>query len=205
MLDFLSLKKNPKWLVGYSDFTVFHLAMYRLGVQTFHATMPISFDDAQGVESLRVALFGENLNQKFTAHELNVKGVAQGRLIGGNLSIIYSLQGTPYALLPDNAILFIEDLDEYLYHVDRMMMSLELSGQLSKIKGLLVGGMSDMKDNAIPFGKNAFEIIREHAEKFGIPVAFDFPAGHRKPNVALRFGATVELKVGAEFSELAYL
>lgn len=204
MLDFSPLKKNPKWLVGYSDFTVFHLAMYRLGMQSFHATMPINFSDKQGVDSLRSALFGENISQQFAAHELNVKGAAQGRLIGGNLSIIYSLQGTPYALLPDNAILFIEDLDEYLYHVDRMMMSLELCGQLSKIKGLVVGGMSDMKDNTIPFGKNACEIIREHAMKFRIPIAFGFPAGHQQPNMAMRFGAAVELRVGGDGSELCY-
>jgi len=202
LLDLSLLKKNPKWLVGYSDFTVLHLALYRLGVQSLHATMPINFDDEQGVQSLRAALFGENLNQKFAAHELNVKGVAQGRLIGGNLSIIYSLQETPYALLPDNAILFIEDVDEYLYHIDRMMMNLELSGQLSKIKGLLVGSMSDMKDNSVAFGRNAQEIIREHAEKFNIPVAFNFPAGHQKPNVALRFGAEVELRVEENFSAL---
>ncbi|MDR2938540.1 MAG: LD-carboxypeptidase, partial [Prevotellaceae bacterium] len=154
--------------------------------------------------SLRAALFGENSNQKFAPHKLNINGVAQGKLVGGNLSIIYSLQGTPYSLLPDNAILFIEDLDEYLYHIDRMMMNLELSGALRKIKGVLVGGMSDMRDNAIPFGKNALEIIREHAEKFNIPVAFNFPAGHQKPNTALRLGAEIKLEVREEFSTLTY-
>ena len=205
LLDLSPLKKNPKWLVGYSDFTVFHLALYRLGVQSLHAAMPISFDDVEGVKSLRAALFGESLSTTFPAHELNVRGTARGTLIGGNLSIIYSLQGTPYALLPDNAILFIEDLDEYLYHVDRMMVNLALCGQLSKIKGLLVGSMSGMKDNSVPFGKNAQEIIREHAEKLGIPVAFSFPAGHEKPNVALRFGAAVELRVEGKLSEVAYL
>ncbi len=205
LLDLSPLKNNPKWLVGYSDFTVLHLALHRLGVQSFHATMPISFADKQGVHSLRAALFGETLNQQFPAHELNIKGIAQGRLVGGNLSIIYSLQGTPAALLPDNAILFIEDLDEYLYHVDRMMMNLELSGQLGRIKGLLVGGMSDMKDNTIPYGKNAVEIIHEHVSKFHIPVAFGFPAGHQQPNFAMRFGAEVELRVEEESVELVYL
>ncbi len=204
-LDLLSLKKNPKWLAGYSDFTVMHLALYRLGVQSLHATMPISFSDTKGVEALRAALFGESLNQKFAAHELNVAGVAGGKLVGGNLSIIYSLQGSPYALLPDNAILFIEDLDEYLYHVDRMMMNLELCGQLQKVKGLLVGGMSDMKDNTIAYGKSALEIIREHAEKFNVPVAFGFPAGHQRPNLAMRFGAEVELRVEDDSATLAYL
>ncbi|MDR1023925.1 MAG: LD-carboxypeptidase [Prevotellaceae bacterium] len=204
-INFSGLRTSPKWLVGYSDTTAFHLALYRLGVESLHAAMPFKFSDTASVESLHTALFGQNIGREFAPHELNVEGVAAGRLTGGNLSIIYSLQATPYALLPDDAVLFVEDVDEYLYHLDRMALNLALSGKLGKIKALLVGGMTNMKDNAAPYGKSAYEIIYEHVRPLNIPVAFGFPAGHQTPNMALSLGRKVQLTVNSERAELRYL
>jgi muramoyltetrapeptide carboxypeptidase len=203
-VDFSWLKKAPKWLAGYSDITAFHLALYRLGVESLHAAMPFKFTNEASVDSLHAALFGHDVSTEFAPHELNVKGAATGRLIGGNLSIIYSLQATPYELLPNNAILFIEDVDEYLYHLDRMMLNFALSGKLSKLKALLVGGMTEMKDSVGGYGKSACEIISEHTRPLNIPVAFGFPAGHQDPNIALCLGREVQLDVTAERVMLQY-
>ena len=197
-LDFSGLQKAPKWLVGYSDVTAFHLALYRLGVESLHAAMPFKFTDAASVNSLRAALFGQEAGRVLAPHALNVNGAAAGRLTGGNLSIIYSLQATPYELMPGGAVLFIEDVDEYLYHLDRMMLNLALSGKLSKLSALLVGGMTEMKDSAGGYGKSAYEIISEHARPLNIPVAFGFPAGHQDPNMALCMGREVHLEVSDE-------
>jgi muramoyltetrapeptide carboxypeptidase len=203
-VDFAGLRKNPKWLAGYSDITAFHLALYRLGVESLHAAMPFKFSDAASVDSLHAALFGRDVSRELAPHPLNVKGKAAGRLTGGNLSIIYSLQATPCELLPDGVVLFIEDVDEYLYHVDRMMLNLALSGKLSKLKALLVGGMTEMKDSVGGYGKSAYEIISEHARPLNIPVAFGFPAGHQDPNVALCMGREVLLEVTDERATVKY-
>lgn len=203
-VDFSGLRKAPRWLVGYSDVTAFHLALYRLGVESLHAAMPFKFTDAESVNSLHAALFGEELSLTVAPHRLNVKGAAAGRLTGGNLSIIYSLQATPFELLPSDAVLFLEDVDEYLYHLDRMMLNLALSGKLAKINALLVGGMTEMKDSAGGYGKSAYEIISEHARPLNIPVAFGFPAGHQDPNLALYMGREVLLEVDDERVALSY-
>jgi muramoyltetrapeptide carboxypeptidase len=129
------------------------------------------------------------------AHKLNRKGNAEGELVGGNLSILYALSGSISDINTNDKILFIEDLDEYLYHIDRMMMNLKRSGKLSYLKALIVGGMSDMKDNTVPFGKTAEEIIAEHVEEYSYPVCFGFPAGHIKNNYALKMGAIAKLNI----------
>lgn len=191
--------QHPKWLVGYSDVTVFHNLMSKLGIQSIHATMPINFPKDgvanSSVNSLVEVLMGHGIKVNVEPHNLNFKGEAKGTLTGGNLSVLYSLAGTPMDLIPDGRILFIEDLDEYLYHIDRMMMNLKVSGKLSKIAGLVVGGMSDMHDNAIPWGHLAYDTVVEVMNGYDIPVAFGFPAGHQEPNLAMIMGATVELKV----------
>jgi muramoyltetrapeptide carboxypeptidase len=194
--------EHPKWLVGYSDITVFHNLMSKLGIQSLHATMPINFPKDgvanSSVNSLVDALMGRSLKVTAQPHTYNNKGKANGILTGGNLSVIYSLAGTPIDLIPDGRILFIEDLDEYLYHIDRMMMNLKVSGKLSKIAGLVVGGMSDMRDNTIPWGHSAYDTVVEVMKDYDIPVAFGFPAGHQVPNLAMTMGATVELKVNED-------
>ncbi len=194
--------QHPKWLVGYSDITVFHNLMSKLGIQSIHSTMPINFPKNgvanSSVNSLVEALMGHSTKVNVEPHRLNIRGEAKGILTGGNLSVLYSLAGTPMDLIPDGRILFIEDLDEYLYHIDRMMMNLKVSGKLSKIAGLVVGGMSDMRDNTIPWGHSAYDTVVEVMKGYDIPVAFGFPAGHQEPNLAMTMGATVELKVNED-------
>jgi len=174
-----------KWMVGFSDITVLHLYFQsRLNCQSLHAAMPYQSGTSEGIshesiESMRKALFGELLEYAFPGHNLNFPGKASGMLIGGNLSVIYSLTGSDYIPEADNLILFLEDVDEYLYHIDRMMYNLKLNGLLGKIKGLIIGGMNRMHDNEIPFGKDAYRIIRDIVSKYDYPVCFGFSAGHQ--------------------------
>lgn len=196
-LDFSRFVKNPKWIIGYSDITVLHSHIHaNFGIETLHATMPINFSkNKEAVEALRKSLFGELLNYQIENHSLNKKGNAEGILIGGNLSLLYALSATKSDIDTKGKILFIEDLDEYLYHIDRMMMNLKRSGKLENLAGLIVGGMSDMKDNAVPFGKNAEEIILDAVKEYNFPVCFNFPAGHIDRNLALIFGRKISLSV----------
>lgn len=196
-LNFSLFQKNPKWIIGYSDITVLHSHIHtNFGIETLHATMPINFSQNQeAVETLRKSLFGEPLNYQIENHSLNKKGKAEGILIGGNLSLLYALCGSKSDLDTKGKILFIEDLDEYLYHIDRMMMNLKRSGKLENLAGIIVGGMSDMKDNLVPFGKNAEEIILDAVKEYDFPVCFNFPAGHIDRNLALIFGRQISLLV----------
>ena len=202
-LDFSKFLENPKWIVGYSDVTVLHAYLNQiLGVESIHGIMPFNFPkdltENESVKSLKNVLWGENNVYEIRSHELNREGVVSGKIIGGNLSVLYSISGTKYDIDTSGKILVLEDLDEYLYHVDRMMKNLKYSGKLENLKGLIVGGMTDMKDNQIPFGKTAYEIIRETVNEYDYPICFDFPVGHIENNVALVFGNNSELKVAKE-------
>ena len=198
-LDFTKFCSNPKWIVGYSDVTVLHAHIHQhFGVETLHALMPYNMgrDPSQdALETLIDALKGEPFSYEWKSSPLNRPGDAEGILVGGNLSILYALSGS--ASSPDTAgkILFIEDLDEYLYHLDRMMLNLKRSGKLEKLAGLLVGGLTDMHDNPVPFGKTAQEIIAAAVQGYDYPVCFDFPAGHIDNNLALILGRRVRLSV----------
>ena len=204
-IDFSEFRKKPKWMVGYSDITVLHSHIHQnFGIATIHATMPISFSkDAESLESLRKALFGESISYSFPEHPLNRKGSCEGILVGGNLSLLYALTGSDSDIDTKRKILFIEDLDEYLYHIDRMMINLKRSGKLAQLAGLVVGGMTDMKDNTIPFGKAAEEIILEAVSEYNYPVCFSFPAGHANKNVALMLGQKAKLNV-SKTTELVF-
>lgn len=208
-LDFTAFNKNPKWIIGYSDLTVLHSHIHaNFHTATLHATMPINFEkDVYSTESLRRALFGDQLlyTVENNSGEKNRIGNTEGLLIGGNLSLIYALQNSSSNLDTDGKILFLEDLDEYLYHIDRMILSLKRARKFSKLKGLIVGGMNDMKDNLIPFGKNAEQIIAEHVAAFNFPVCYGFPAGHGVKNYALLFGKNVKLTVNENTSKLLFL
>lgn len=204
-IEFTEFKKYPKWIVGYSDITVLHNAIHQIGVATLHATMPINFfKHADATQSMINALMGNHVVIKASHQLLNKCGESSGILVGGNLSLIYALSGTNFDLNTDDKILFIEDLDEYLYHVDRMMMQLKLSGKLKKLKGLIVGGMTDMKDNAIPFGKSANEIILDAVKEYDYPVCFNFPAGHIDDNYALYLGKETKLTVSVTKTEINF-
>jgi len=195
--NFNNLKNNSKWIVGYSDVTVLHSHLNNLGIASLHATMPINFESntMESLSSLKKSLFG-NLNSiECKAHPLNKFGKIEGNIVGGNLSILYSLLGSQSDIDTAGKILFIEDLDEYLYHIDRMMMNLKRNGMLGKLKGLIVGGMSDMNDNSIPFGKTAEQIILEHTKDYDFPICFGFPAGHLADNRSVRLGVHSTLEI----------
>ena len=199
-LDPKVIKANPKWIIGYSDITVLHSYLNQVvGMETIHATMPINLtSQAIGTESWKKLfhiLNGEMVDYLFPTSELNRKGKATGPIVGGNLSVLFSLRGTFCDLETDGRILFLEDLDEYLYHIDRMMMNLKISGKLKNLKGLVVGGMTEMKDNTVPFGKSAYEIIADAVSDYTYPVAFNFPAGHCEPNLPLILGRDIILDV----------
>lgn len=198
---------DPKWIVGFSDVTVFHQKMQRIGGESIHGSMPLNFSSntPEALETLVQALKGSPKAISAPASEFNKNGSKTGRLIGGNLSILYSLLGTDDQPDYSGSILFIEDLAEQIYHIDRMFHAFSKAGILDKIKGLVIGGMTDLKDTAIPFGKPYEEVTLSHFEYRNIPVAFNFPAGHIDDNCALVLGREVELTVDESGSKLSYL
>jgi muramoyltetrapeptide carboxypeptidase len=202
-IDFKRFIKNPKWLIGFSDLTVIHSHVNKnCDVETMHAPMSVTIPklNAQCLKVLKDTLFGERLSyssskQQASLEKLNRKGKATGVLTGGNLSLLYSLSGSSSEIDTSGKILFLEDLDEYLYHIDRMMMNLKRSGKLANLAGLIVGGATDMKDNDVPFGKTAEEIISEAVAEYTYPVVYGFPAGHIQNNFPLIMGRQVTLNV----------
>lgn len=197
LLDFTKFKQHPKWIVGFSDITVLHNHLNTMGYKSIHGIMPITVPRAtpEAIESLRISLFGEKLNYSIVSDSMNRSGNASGELVGGNLSILYSLLGSESAIDCKDKILFIEDLDEYLYHIDRMMMNLKRNGCLESIKGIIVGSMTKMKDNDIPWGKNAVQIVEDVTKKYTIPIIYNFPAGHIRDNRALVLGDMIHMEV----------
>lgn len=207
-VDFTQLRQHPKWLVGFSDVTALHSHLHNLGLESVHAIMPLLFPKegtADSVETLRKVLFGEELTYTVAPHALNRSGSAQGQLTGGNLSMLGTLAGTRSDSSTAGKILFLEDLDEYLYHIDRMMVHLDRSGKLENLAGLIVGDMSDMKDTVVPFGKTAYEIILEHTGKYNYPVCYGFPVGHEPLNLALVCGREAKLEVNEQGAVLRYV
>tara|TARA_R110002020_G_scaffold259768_4_gene473918 strand:+ start:10393 stop:11289 length:897 start_codon:yes stop_codon:yes gene_type:complete len=205
-IDFYKFVKNPKWLIGYSDVTVLHSHIHKLGVQTLHSIMPYGLDNntEAAKNSFGNAIFGKKINYSIDKSPLNRLGEGTGEVVGGNISILYSLCGSSSAITTEGKILFIEDLDEYLYHVDRMMVNLKRNHMLKNLKGLIVGGLTKMHDNTVPFGKNAQEIILDAVKDYDYPVCFDFPAGHLEDNRTLVLGAVATLKVTPQNVELDF-
>ena len=206
LIDFSKFKQHPKWVIGFSDVTVLHSHLNTLGFESIHGMMPVNIPRAtpEAKESLRKALLGESLSYAIPYDKMNKLGKAKGELVGGNLSILYSLFGSDSAIDCTDKILFLEDLDEYLYHIDRMMMNLKRNGCLESLKGIVVGSMTKMKDNDIPWGKNALQIIEEVTKTYNIPVVYNFPAGHIPDNRALIFGRQVTLEVTASGTKLIF-
>jgi muramoyltetrapeptide carboxypeptidase len=205
-VNFQHLLTNPKWIIGYSDVTALHLHLQHLGLVSLHAQMALDVEkkSTQTKESLRQSLFEEPFSIKYNSEFNSISGECRGELIGGNLSVLFSVLQTVPPSIFKHKILILEDLDEYLYHVDRMMLSLYRSGVLNQINGLIVGGMSAMNDNTIPFGYNANQIIKHYAEKLDIPVAYDAPFGHTFDNFALSLGRKAQLKVSKNSVNLSY-
>jgi muramoyltetrapeptide carboxypeptidase len=205
-LDFTNFKQHPKWIMGFSDVTVLHSQLNVERVASLHAIMPFTVPTApeEVKDTLRKALFGETISYTIPSKSYDVNGTASGELVGGNISILYSLLGSKSAIATKNKILFIEDLDEYLYHIDRMMYNIKRNGYFDNVKGIIVGSMTDMHDNEIPFGQNEVQIITEIAKDLSIPIAFQFPAGHQKDNRTLILGQQVAFEVNEKEIKLIF-
>lgn len=205
-LDFAKFLQHPKWLIGFSDGTVFHGKLSRLGVPSLHASMPYRFENKSDAakQSLFDALTGKPLRYEFPAHPLNRCGTAEGEVVGGNLSVLCSLLGSDSFPETDGKILFIEDVDEYIYHIDRMMHILKRAGKLARLNGLVVGGLTQIHDNPDPFGQSVEEVIAEAVADFGYPLCFGFPAGHFSDNRAMVLGQKARINV-VESGESVFL
>ena len=197
LLDFKPLLNRPKWLVGYSDVTALHLKLQQLGLASIHADMPVDFSKKTRItlDSLKSCLFQRTYDFSYKSTFESNDGQCEGILVGGNLSVLYSVLGTSGLPLFKGKILFLEDLDEYLYHIDRMLLNLKRNGILSQLSGVIVGGMTAMHDNTLPFGFSANEIIQHHVSEYRYPVAYDCPSGHLPENIALLLGAKISLTV----------
>ena len=200
LINFTKFLDSPKWICGYSDITALHNHLNNMGFATLHCSMPLLFnrDSSESINSIGRVLFGENHKIEAAANSFNRLGEATGQIVGGNLTMLINTLGTRSELDTREKILFIEDIDEYLYHIDRMMVQLKRLGKLKNLRGLIVGHFHDMKDNKIPFGQNAEEIIREHIKEYSFPVSFNFPVGHREENIAIPVGSTCKFKVSQE-------
>jgi muramoyltetrapeptide carboxypeptidase len=206
-IDFASLLKNPKWLIGFSDITAFHLKFYKMEIASIHGTMPVLFskrDSAESVESLRKLLFDGECALDAQPSRDNRNGKASGIVIGGNLSLLVDSLGTESEPDTNGKILFIEEIDEYLYKIDRMMIQLRRAGKLKNLKGLVVGHMTDIKDSELSFGENVQEIISNAVRDYAYPVGFRFPAGHENPNLAWINGGVATLEVNESMSSLVF-
>ncbi|GAA4382615.1 LD-carboxypeptidase [Hymenobacter koreensis] len=207
-IDFSRFANNPKWIAGFSDITTLNCHLLRLGHESIHGVMPLLFHQPGGeaaLESLRRALFGESVAYTVQPHPLNRPGTAEGELMGGNLSLLQTLTGTPSDCPTAGRILFLEDVEEYLYSIDRMMVHLDRSGKLRDLAGLVVGHFSAPQDNTVPFGFTPEEIIDTYARKYAFPVCYGFPIGHEPTNMALICGRRARLTVDEGEARLEYI
>jgi len=199
-IKFKQFKKKPKWIIGFSDVTILHAHIYRnYGVATLHAPMASAFNDggmhSEYVLSLRHALEGQKIRYQAEPHPFNRRGKAVGELVGGNLCLLSHLVGTDSDLPTKGRILFLEDVGEYLYNIDRLLYQLKRAGKLEKLAGLVVGGFTECKDTDRPFGKEAYEIIRDIFKEYAYPICFGFPVSHGAANLALKTGLGYKLIV----------
>jgi muramoyltetrapeptide carboxypeptidase len=207
LVDFSRFAQQPKWVVGFSDITLLHAHLFaNFNAPSIHGQMPMTIPDAsaRSLDTLRKALFGEEISYRLQPNLLNRHGRGEGVLIGGNLSILLSAAGSVSDMDYTDKILFIEDIGEYLYAIDRMLRSLKRSRKLQHLKGLIVGGFSDLKDNDIPFGQTVPQIIMEVVKDYNYPVCFDFPAGHVPDNCSLVLGKMLNLSVTDEHVAISY-
>ncbi|WP_214073400.1 LD-carboxypeptidase [Mucilaginibacter sp. dw_454] len=206
-VKFDRLKENPKWIIGFSDITLLHAHLYaNYGLQSIHGQMPVNIPDAsvKSLQTLKSALFGEDVTYHYKNHTAYQTGEAGGILIGGNLSLLIASLGSVSDFNYNGKILFIEDVGEYLYAIDRMIRTLDRAGKLKNLAGLIVGGFSEIKDNEIPFGQTVVEIVLDVVKDYGYPVCFDFPAGHVPDNRALILGRRVNLNITADIVAISY-
>lgn len=203
-IDFSAFATHPKWIVGFSDITIFHSQLNRLNYQSIHGVMAKGFANVtpDSLQSLHDALFGILHPINFSSECINRCGTCSGQLVGGNLSILYSLRGTPYEYDYTGKILFIEDLNEYLYHIDRMIQNLKHSDILRNVAGIIVGTMSNMKNGIDEYENSVEGIILEAVREYSYPVAFNFPSGHETLNQTILMGAQNTLSVEEKSAQL---
>lgn len=209
-LEFKTFKKNPKWIIGFSDITVLHAHLLtKSNTASLHAPMANAFNDGGAklpyVQSLQKALKGTKAAYSCAAHSMNQPGKASGILMGGNLALIAHLVGSKMMYKTKGAILFLEDVGEYAYNIDRMFIQLKRAGVFNQLNGLVLGGFTDRKDTTRPFGKTVEEIIQEHIGGFDYPICFGFPVSHDTENYALKIGASFELSVSSKIVRLKEL
>lgn len=208
-LDFSKFTEHPKWIIGYSDITVLHNKIHNLGYQSVHGQMPLTLNledpvQKESVQTLYQTLFGKKLQYKIASSDHNRPGESTGQLVGGNLSLVYSMLGSDTNLSMGGKILFIEDVGEALYHIDRMMISLKRAGFFEQCEGVIVGDFKLKKNEGNAFGKTLEEIILEAAEGTDFPVVFDFPAGHIEDNRALLLGSYVDMSVSKKRTRITF-
>ncbi|WP_233266012.1 LD-carboxypeptidase [Formosa sp. L2A11] len=209
MLDYSKFKLNPKWVIGYSDITALHNQIHDLGYQSLHAMMCISLtkniaDIPYTVSTFKDAIFGKPLSYTLKGSKYNKTGVVTAPLTGGNLTLLHTMLGSVSTIDTSGEILFIEEVGEYAYHIDRMLQSLKRAGYFENCKGILVGDMSRVRKNPTPFGESIEEIILNIAADYDFPVAFNMPAGHEKDNRAMFFGRTIEMKVTKDDTKIVF-
>lgn len=208
-IDFTEFKKHPKWIIGYSDITVLHSHIHNLGFETLHAILGTSLDfneekNKPSIESFKKALFGEQLTYTVKESSYNKMGHVKGQLVGGNLSILQSLLGSKSSINTKDKILFIEEIGEYHYQIDRMLYALKRAGYFDNCKGLIIGGISKIRKNTTPWGQTIEALILDVTKEYNFPILFDFPAGHDIENNAIFLGRDIDLYVTKEFSVVKF-
>lgn len=208
LVDFSRLATNPKWLIGFSDITIIHSHLHNnYGLQSIHGQMPVNVPDASSASliSLKKALFGEEVTYSFQSHNANRPGQVTASVVGGNLSLLIAALGSVSDMDYSDKILFLEDVGEYLYSVDRMLYTLKRAGKLNNLAGIIVGGFTELKDNEIPFGFTVADMVMNLVKEFDYPVCFDFPAGHIPDNHAIVFGKPLALTVNGQEVTASYI
>lgn len=208
-LNFEKYKENPKWIIGYSDITAIHNDLHNNKSESIHGIMcksleKIDVDNNESISLLKKTLFGEKLSYTIEGNNYNIEGNSNGQLIGGNLTLLHCLLGSESSIDTDGKILFIEDLGEYLYHIDRMLISLKRAGYFDNCKGLIVGDFTDMRKNTTPFGRNLKELILDIVREYDFPVSFGFPAGHGEKNYPMILGREINLEVSKQQSTINF-
>lgn len=205
-LDFTHFLQHPKWIVGFSDVTVLHSHLHNLNVETIHGVMPLLFpiQTEISIESLRRALFGKPLKITSVLSVINKPGEAEGSVVGGNLTLFANAIGTSSEVDTEGKILFLEEVNEYLYHIDRMMVQLKRAGKLDKLAGLIIGQFTKIKDTRVLFGKTVYEIVSDLIREFDYPVCYNFPVGHERDNMTVICNRKAYLKVGEKRVEMAF-
>jgi muramoyltetrapeptide carboxypeptidase len=208
-LNFEKYKENPKWIIGYSDITAIHNDLHNNKSESIHGIMcksleKIDVDNNESISLLKKTLFGEKLSYTIEGNNYNIEGNSNGQLIGGNLTLLHCLLGSESSIDTDGKILFIEDLGEYLYHIDRMLISLKRAGYFDNCKGLIVGDFTDMRKNTTPFGRNLKELILDIVKEYDFPVSFGFPAGHGEKNYPMILGREINLEVSKQQSTINF-